>query len=135
MERVVETIRILAEKLRSPDEETRRLAVIGLARYPLVEVTESIFFAMGDDSWRVRKEAIDAVLTAPVSAQVTEGLVTLLRSHDNAGLRNSAVEALGKSGTPVVPILCRHLDDGDHDVRRFIIDILGSIGAPGTVPL
>ena len=131
----MENSEILTEQLRSPDEEVRRLAVVGLAEYPLEEVKDALFVAMGDGSWRVRKEAVDAVLTGTVSTEVMEALVSMLAAHENAGLRNSAVEALERLGTLAVPTLCRHVGDNDHDVRKFVIDILGSIGDAAAVPL
>lgn len=134
MECVVEQMQTLSEQLRSPDEETRRRAVIGLAGYPLAEMKQILYYAMGDGSWRVRKEAVNALLAFSASAEVMEDLVVMLGSHDNAGLRNSAVEALVRLGPRAVPILSRHMDDGDHDVRRFVIDILGEIGDFASVP-
>lgn len=126
---------ILTEQLRSPDEETRRLAVVGLAACPLADVKDSLLLAMGDGSWRVRKEAVDGLLAGPVDDGTMAGLVALLGAHDNAGLRNSAVEALERLGTLAVPTLSLHVGDEDHDVRKFVIDILGSIGDAATVPL
>jgi HEAT repeat protein len=132
---VVEKLQIQIDQLRSADEEIRRLAVVGLAGYPLAETRAHLFGALGDASWRVRKEAVDALLSSAASNETMEELVGLLRSHDNAGLRNSAVEALEKLLSRAVPVLCRHVDDPDHDVRKFVIDILGSIGDAAAVPL
>ena len=131
----MENREILTERLRSPDEETRRLAVVGLTGYPLDEVKDALFTAMGDASWRVRKESVDAVLAETVSTEIMEDLVSMLAAHENAGLRNSAVEALEKLGTLAVPTLSLHVCDNDHDVRKFVIDILGSIGDSNAVPL
>ena len=125
----------LSEQLLSPDEETRRLAVVGLAGYPLESVQGCLFTAMGDSSWRVRKEAVDAVLAGTVGVEIMDAFVAMLGANENAGLRNSAVEALERLGTRAVPILCRHAGDNDHDVRKFVIDILGSIGDTEAVPL
>lgn len=126
---------ILADQLRSPDEETRRLAVVGLSAYPLADVKASYWIAMGDESWRVRKETVDALLTGYVDDESMETLVGMLAAHDNAGLRNSAVEALERLGVLAIPILSRHINDDDHDVRKFVIDILGSSGDCAAVPL
>lgn len=127
-------IEILAGQLRSADEETRRLAVAGLSEYPVGEAKDCLFTALGDVSWRVRKEAVDALLAVTVSPEIIEEFVLLLES-DNAGLRNSAVEILEKLGVRAMPVLCRHVTDDDHDVRKFVIDILGSIGDAEAVPL
>src|ERR1019366_7919978 len=125
MESIVEKEELLAEQLRSADEETRRLAVVGLSGYPVDKTKDYLFAALGDVSWRVRKEAVDALLASNVSADIIEEFVLLLES-DNAGLRNSAVESLERLGVRALPVLCRHVADDDHDVRKFVIDILGS---------
>jgi HEAT repeat protein len=61
-------------------------------------------------------------------------LVQMLRSQDNAGMRNSSVETLERLGRQAVPYLANYLADEDHDVRKFIIDILGHVGDPVIVP-
>src|SRR6266571_4636970 len=78
MELVVEKRDVLTKQLRSPDEETRRLAVVGLAAYPLADVKENLFTAMGDASWRVRKEAVDAVLAGVLDDTTMETIVGML---------------------------------------------------------
>ncbi|HTP64079.1 MAG TPA: HEAT repeat domain-containing protein, partial [Geobacteraceae bacterium] len=124
----------LAGQLRSVDEEERRAAVIGLAGFPVAETKEQLYTALGDASWRVRKEAVDALLAVPLPLEIIEEIVNLLAS-DNAGLRNSAVEVLERVGAPAMPVLCRHVEDSDHDVRKFVMDILGTIGDDRAVPL
>jgi HEAT repeat protein len=125
----------LADQLRSSDEEVRRQAVMGMAGRPLADIRNDIFLALGDSSWRVRKEAVDLLLASGPDDGVMEELVLMLRSHDNAGLRNSAVETLERLGRLAIPCLSRHVCDDDHDVRKFVIDIMGSIGDPAPVPL
>src|ERR1039457_3047040 len=125
----------ISVKLRSPDEETRRTAVGELGAFPLEEVKEYLAHAMGDSSWRVRKEAVDILLKSSVDEDFLETLVGLLSSGENAGLRNSAVEALERLGEASVPILSRHISDPDPEVRKFVIDILGTIGDVVVVPL
>jgi HEAT repeat protein len=122
--------------LREPDEEARRQAVAQLARQPFDQAMSLLFLAMGDQSWRVRKDAVAVLLAAqPLSREAIEGVIDLLRSADNAGLRSSAVELLERIGTSAVDCLCRHLGDPDHDLRKFVIDILGSIGSGSCLPL
>ena len=125
----------LKDALFSPDEETRRLAVIGLSEYPIAKTKGSLFQALGDESWRVRKEAVELLSRIDFSPGMTEELVTLLRSQDNAGMRNAAVEVLVRLGEKAVPVLHPYVKDADHDVRKFIIDIMGSIGNASFVPL
>jgi len=121
--------------LSSHDEETRRAAVAALSDLPLRETRKRLLVAMGDESWRVRKEAVEAFAASPEAGDFAEELFELLRSQDNAGQRNSSVEALVRLGTAAVPVLAAHADDPDGDVRKFVIDILGGIGDPSTLPL
>ncbi|HET6419571.1 MAG TPA: HEAT repeat domain-containing protein [Geobacteraceae bacterium] len=121
--------------LSSPDEEKRRLAVIGLAGYPFAEIKEYLIRALGDESWRIRKEAVELFSGLSFSRGMVEDLVALLRSSENAGLRNSAVEVLVRLGAEAVPVLSSFATDPDHDVRKFVIDIMGSIGEASFVPV
>jgi HEAT repeat protein len=133
----VDKLQVLIEALQSVDEEKRRLAVVELRGYPLDRTLSSLFLALGDTSWRVRKEAVDIIVPAAEGENtdnLQEELVRMLRSHDNAGLRNSAVESLERLGRRATRVLCLHIADDDHDVRKFIIDIMGNIGDPAFVP-
>lgn len=134
-ERSVEMLQMLRKRLSSSDEEVRRMAVAALSDLPLSDAREVLYEAMGDESWRVRKESLAVLLAEELTDEVIEELVDLLRSSDNAGLRNSACEALEKLGKKAIPILCRYTEDADSDVRMFVIDILGNIGLPDPVPL
>jgi HEAT repeat protein len=82
----------------------------------------------------VRKEAVDLVVSLRPDTSLQEDIITLLRSHDNAGLRNSAVECLERLGIDAVEVLQRYVSDPDHDVRKFIVDIMGAIASPRFVP-
>jgi HEAT repeat protein len=131
---MVHKLQKLKENLFSPDEETRRLAVAGLNCYPVTEIKGCLFRALADESWRVRKEAVELISTISASADMTEELIELLRSQDNAGLRNAAVEILVRLGANAVSVLHSYVKDDDNDVRKFIIDIMGSIGDASFVP-
>jgi len=110
--------------------------VVALGSHSFPGTMQLLFTAMGDDSWRVRKEAVSVVLRAqPLDVEALESLIGLLRASDNAGLRNSAVESLERVGAAAVKPLCAHLSDPDHDLRKFVIDILGNIGSPSCLPL
>ena len=126
----------ISARLGSPDEEARRLAVVALRAHPFPVAMRLLFSAMGDQSWRVRKEAVTVVLQArPLDNTAIESLIELLRASDNAGLRNSAVESLERIGAAAVEPLCGHLNDPDQDLRKFVIDILGNIRSASCVPL
>ncbi|WP_305041841.1 HEAT repeat domain-containing protein [Geoalkalibacter sp.] len=84
--------------------------------------------AMGDASWRVRKEAVACFLAGALRRWSAEDAIALLHSEDNAGLRNAAMEALVGMGSAAVPALKAEMSTADVDVRKFLLDILGEIG-------
>lgn len=115
-------------RLRDPDEERRRQAVESIAGLREDGALDLLVQALGDESWRVRKTAVDAILCLGDVALVVDALVGALNADENAGLRNSAVEALIRVGEPAVPALLKKSADPSADVRKFIIDVLGGIG-------
>ena len=125
----------ITDALNSPDEETRLQGLRDLSASDPNEGLDLIFKAFGDESWRVRKQAIDLFLSMPVCKDLIGEIIELLHAEENAGLRNAAVEILGRMGRSTVPVLIEHARCPDHDVRKFIIDILGDIAAPEAVPV
>lgn len=116
--------------LRSSDEEARRSALKLLKDVPLNDSLGIVITAMGDESWRVRKEAVEIFLCSAPDENSIEQLLELLRSEDNAGLRNSAAEAVIRLGSLAARPLINRVTDCDADVRKFIIDVMGAIGDP-----
>lgn len=124
----------IKKDLGSADEETRRGALQALRGRPLKETRDLLFATMGDESWRVRKEAVDVFVSESPDESAIEELLELFRSQDNAGLRNSAAEAVARIGARAATALIRLLKDDDEDVRKFVIDVMGIIGSPEFVP-
>lgn len=116
--------------LEAADEETRLQGLKGLSRTGMAESMGRLYTAMGDESWRVRKEAVEIFLALPAAVSLAGEVAELLHSQDNAGLRNAAVEILTRLGRQAVPSLLEELACSDHDVRKFALDILGQIGDP-----
>jgi len=131
----VSNIDQITDALNSPDEEKRLQGLRDLAASDPSEGLGLIFKAFGDESWRVRKQSIDLFLSMPVCKDFIGEVIELLHAEENAGLRNAAVEILGRMGRSTVPMLIEHARCPDHDVRKFIIDILGDIAAPEAVPV
>ena len=119
----------LVKRFASPDEEERRVAVSAFSGFPFVQVKELTFAALGDESWRVRKEAVDLILSVSPGDELARELVALLVVQGNAGLRNSVVEVLQTVGESVLPHLVEQLSHEDAGVRKFIVDIMGGIGS------
>lgn len=131
----MEKIKKIADAMNSPDEEIRLQALRELSGFGAEQSLDVIFNAFGDGSWRVRKEAIDLYLKLAVSRELIGEIIELLHAEENAGLRNAAVEILTRLGKDSVPMLLEQADCQDHDVRKFIIDILGDIAAPEAIPV
>ncbi len=125
-------LEFLGRKLQSSDAEERREAAIDLGRAGK-ESAPLLLRALGDPDWRVRKTAVEALVVFGGPA-VIDGLIQLLSSHDNAGARNSAIEALVHLGAASVGPLLGHIADPDADVRKFIVDVLGDIRDPRAAP-
>jgi HEAT repeat protein len=121
----------LAHKLQSSDAEERRVAAVDLGRAGR-EAVPLLFRAMADKDWRVRKTAVEALVEIEGEG-VIAGLIEALKTEDNAGARNSAIEALIQIGGPALDALLPVLTIPDPDVRKFIVDILGDIRDPRAV--
>jgi HEAT repeat protein len=119
-------------KLESKDAEERRQAVLGLSGRGS-EALPLLLRAMGDVDWRVRKTAVEALLSLG-GEDVISGLIQALSAHDNAGARNSAIEALVQIGGHAVAPLLGIIGTPDPDVRKFVVDILGDIKDRQAVP-
>jgi len=114
--------------LHSSQEEERLQGLKSLGRKGIESEIGLICQALGDESWRVRKEAVSLFLASPRAADLAGEVIELLHAQDNAGLRNAAVDILVQLGALAVPLLQEELSCTDHDVRKFVLDILGDIG-------
>ncbi len=114
--------------LQYADEEVRRSALYLLREIPCPEAQALVFIAMGDESWRVRKEAVECFVHLEPDLKCIEELLNLLRNEENAGLRNSAAEAVIRLGSASVAPLINIVEDQDAEVRKFVIDVMGAIG-------
>lgn len=120
--------------LHSSDEEIRRSALQLLRDVSPPDMHSLLFSAMGDESWRVRKEAVECFVTSDPDSDSISQLLALLRNEENAGLRNSAAEAVIRLGSASAPLLIDLVTDQDSDVRKFVIDVMGAIGNTVFVP-
>jgi HEAT repeat protein len=114
--------------LASPDEETRRRAVERALSLPPAESAHHLIEALGDASWRVRKTAVERLVSSNESERVIELLISALADGENPGRRNAAVEALVGLGPIVVPKLLDGLKCEDVDVRKLAVDALAALG-------
>lgn len=117
----------ILKRLEAEDPEARRLAAAEMAENVSAEYIPALLKAVADPDWRVRKTALDALVSYG-GEEVFEGLYRSLFSEDNAGARNSAAEGLIRLGPPAAKALSMRLGEPDRDVRKFIVDIIGEIG-------
>lgn len=120
--------------MASADEDVRLEAIRLLGQEAPEAFLDLLFQGFGDPSWRVRKEATELFLGLPARLEMAGRVIDLLHAEENAGLRNAAVDILVRLGRDVVPMLLAQARCPDHDVRKFIVDILGEIADPRAVP-
>jgi len=123
----------ISRHLQSPEDEVRREAVEKLRAVADPEALRMLNLALGDDSWRVRKSAIEALVNYPDPEAAVSILITALYDADNAGRRTAAVEALAEIGEPALDALLPAFATQDHDVRKFLVDILSQVSSPRAV--
>ncbi len=114
--------------LESSIEEDRLQGLRLLGQTGIERALGPVLAALGDESWRVRKEAAELFLGLPNAGELAGQIVEFLHAHDNAGLRNAAVDILVRLGRPALPFLLEELTCPDQDVRKFVLDILGETG-------
>lgn len=115
----------LIRQLNDSDIEERREAVERMRGMKDESCIPLLLEAMGDVSWRVRKTAVDILFEEYSIEKYIQGLIQLLYIDDNAGARNSAIEALIRLGKKATVFLIDAFKTSDKDVRKFIIDVLG----------
>ncbi|HVY45896.1 MAG TPA: HEAT repeat domain-containing protein, partial [Minicystis sp.] len=104
---------LLAEALASPEVEDRRQATSLLGVIDLAQALPMLVQALGDEDWRVRKEAAAAARAFLGERGLVQELVRVLgpgyegagAASDNVGLRIAAVEVLAAAGPLAPPAL------------------------------
>jgi HEAT repeat protein len=116
--------------LQQGEPEARRVAVRQIAKVEGREAPELLLCALGDDDWRVRKEATLVAPSLDHRDEVVATLVAALEDTVNIGLRNAAVEALVAIGPDAVSATIDALARLDADARKLAAEVLG--GVPDT---
>jgi len=114
--------------LGSPDPEQRRQVVARLAKFPEPDVVELLLLGLGDDDWRVRKEAVAVASELGPSIELLDALVLTFSTSDNVGLRNAVTDALGGFGRPAADRLMHEVNLLDADGRKLAAEALGKTG-------
>ncbi len=125
MSDVAEQIGELLTQLQSPDFFEREEAVKELGVYGEDEAVAGLVLAMEDPDLGIRELAADHL--ARIKGTTAAQLLIRFLAHEDIGTRNLASEILVKIGGQAVPSLVEEIDCDDHDVRKFICDVLGLI--------
>jgi HEAT repeat protein len=118
-----------AESIRlafsSSNAEERRLATSRLAELDAASAIPLLVLALGDEDWRVRKEATVAARGIARDSGLVDAMIDVLRAGDNVGLRNAAVEVLAAAGSSSTAGLRVALGTLDADGRKLAVEALG----------
>lgn len=96
--------------------------------------TSEIIQEIAGKDWWERKRLIELLLGRP-EAEYIHVLETGVRNHENANVRNAAMEiyeSLGRRGLPSIITLVR---DPDHEVRLFAVNMLHQTELPESLPV
>jgi HEAT repeat protein len=113
--------------LDQEEPEARRVAVQQIVKVRGRDAAELLLRALGDDDWRVRKEAAYVAASLEPRDEIVAALVAALEERVNIGLRNAAVEALVAVGPDAVPAVISALATLDADGRKLAVEILGGV--------
>jgi len=113
--------------LAQEEPEARRVAVQQIIKLQGREAAELLVRALGDDDWRVRKEATKIAHAIEARDEVVAALVGALEERTNIGLRNAAVEALAAVGRDALPATIEALGKLDSDGRKLAVEVIGAV--------
>ncbi len=123
------------QKIASMSEEEKLSFAESIGALPLDDNTELFKMLLGDTSFRVRKTALESLLSTQQSNKLTDLFIDIINSQDNAGLRTAGVEGLTRIGGKAVEKIVRAIDADQWELSKLLVDVLGDIGDPGVIPV
>jgi HEAT repeat protein len=121
--------------LTSDDPEERRRAARTLVSLEPALAAAGLLTLLGDEDWRVRKEAVSVAQGLAPEPNLLAALVGALAPSDNVGLRNATVEALGAFGIDAVDAVAAALRGLDADGRKLAAEALARTGQATALPV
>ncbi|HEX6622602.1 MAG TPA: sister chromatid cohesion protein PDS5, partial [Pyrinomonadaceae bacterium] len=122
----IERERGLSEQLAHADEGERLSAAQALAGdETLVEPARPLIAALGDESWRVRRVAVEGLARRAAPDAIAALLASVRENHHDLGLLNSALQVLAMSDVDTLSPLVEFLHDEDADLRMQAALALG----------
>ena len=127
--------------MSSEDAEERRLSLQSLSLEgegegtPSAEIVERLRAGLGDEDWRVRKEAVASAARAlELGGALFELLIDGVAQRENVGLRNSSIEALARIGRRSLEPLLGAMESVPEQAKKFLVEALGELGELAAVP-
>ena len=112
--------------MKSPNEEMRFFACSALGNTPIAQGVTALLRALGDEKWRVRKSASDALVR--YGEAVIAPLQQVLKTTEDEDIRFWTIKTLGKLGPKAQKFLLEALRSGDKKTRYVIAAALGESG-------
>ncbi len=125
--------RDLSEHLAHADEATRLRAAQALAGESL-DVAPPLLDALKDESWRVRRAAVEGVSRRAAPDAIAALLNSVRENHHNLSLLNSALQVLALSDVDTLSPLIEFLNGPDIDLRMQAALALGEQRDPRATP-
>jgi len=122
------------DEIRRLTEEERLKAAEGIARMPFDKNKKLFKVLLGDESFRIRKAALDALLKTPHTDKLIDLFIDIINDQDNAGLRTAGVEGLTMTGSKAVEKIIKAIDVKQWELSKLLVDVLGDIGDSRTIP-
>ena len=120
----LESERELATGLAAGDESTRLNAAETLSTDESYDATP-LLGALSDDSWRVRRAAVQGVSRRAAPEAIAALLNSVVEHHHNASLLNSALQVLASSDVDTLSPLLQLLQGPEPDLRMQAALALG----------
>lgn len=118
--------------LASEDPDVQRGAALSLAECGDESALEALTRAFHTDNWLVRGACVRAIIA--IGGGSALGAFSSALHEGDARIRNAAVEIFRGLGREAVSPLTELLKDGDTNVVRYAVELLGEIGDPGAGP-
>lgn len=113
----LERERALSEQLAHADEDLRLSAAQTFARDESLEPAQPLLGALRDESWRVRRVAVEGLSRRAAPDAIAALLASVRENHHHLGLLNSALQVLAMSDVDTLSPLVEFLKGDDADLR------------------
>ena len=121
----MERERALSEQLARADEDARLSAAQAFARDESLEPAQPLLGALKDESWRVRRVAVEGLSRRAAPDAIAALLASVRENHHHLGLLNSALQVLAMSDVDTLSPLVEFLNGDDADLRMQAALALG----------